>query len=140
MYQYFHSQIQSILWNGNCCAIWKVNTVFNIVFPCHPTFFVSCLVRRCSLKESSHECKAILFDVRLSSKGVQDWVGTATNESKSRGHRTAGFRDTIQSAKIKPAFLIHMCQTIQMFYKENNFYSLGLIWGDFIIKEKWLKV
>lgn len=111
---HFNSQINSCEWNGNCWAIWRVNTVSYIVFSHEPTLFVSCLVQRGSLKESSHKCKAVLFDVRLASKGVQHWIGTATGESKSRGDRTAGFRDEIQSAKTKPAFLVfNRCQNFQ---------------------------
>lgn len=131
IYNYILIQINSFEWNGNCWAIWRVNTVSYIVFSRESTLFVSCLVQWRSLKESSHKCKAILFDVRLSSKGVQDWIGTATGESKSWGDCTAGFRDKIQSAKTKPAFLIfNRCQNFRSWCSkmEKNYFVM-----------KWLK-
>lgn len=110
----FCSLLNSILWNGNCCTVWRVKTVSQIVFLPDPTLFISCLVQRCSLKQSGHEGKAVLFDVRLSSKGVEDWISTTTGEGKSRGHCSAGFRDKNQPAKTKAAFFIYKCQTNHM--------------------------
>lgn len=124
----FQSLLNSIMWNGSCCTV-RLNTVSQIVFPRDPTLFISCLVQRRSLKESGHEGKAVLFDIRLSSKGVEDWISAATGEGKSRGHHSAGLRDRNQSAKIK-AFFIYKSQTVHMTGKGTIVIVLDFVWSN----------
>lgn len=88
----------SILSTENSCAC-RINISGSHIVFCHKaTLFVGHLVQ-CALKEFSHEGQAVLLDVGLPSKGVEDGIGTAADEGQSRGHCTTGLRDMIQSAE-----------------------------------------
>lgn len=119
----FHSLLNSVMWNGNCWTVWRMNTVSQIVLPREPAL-VYCLLQWCSLKELGHEGKAALFDVRLSSEGVEDWISTATGEGESRGHRSALVSDHIQSAKMTSFIL--KSQTIHWMGNGTILTCLGL--------------
>ena len=77
-----------------CCADCGVEFSEFTVF----TLLGSRAVRWRPLEQLSHEGEAVLPDVRLPGEGVEDGVGTAADEGQSRGHRTAGLGDMVQSA------------------------------------------